>query len=216
MIDCSVNGIGVQLSKPVRLLCLCDTLQLMNPRPLLNATSSMPLSHPTPAVVVCFIHLPIPLFRLPKPIGSVPNVEDCLLLLLPQAVILQHPGVDPYILALNLQSRLRRQSIEDKVVITMRTVLITFYLSLSAPRRDVHGGGFKPFLEFLRIFPETLLAFLTRKGLHRCLLDFSCRCIINGTNLPCPSFALGGDPPVHGGSLHSRTIFDLKLLSQLL
>ena len=63
----------------------------------------------------------------------------------PNPLILQHPTINPRILSLHLQRRLRLLRLNDKVVIAVRAVLVAI-------------------LELLRVLAEALLALLAREG----------------------------------------------------
>ena len=65
-------------------------------------------------------------------------------LLPPHSIILQHPRIDPHIFALYLQLHLRGQSINDKVVVAVRAVLVAL-------------------VKFLRVFAEALFALFAGK-----------------------------------------------------
>lgn len=75
------------------------------------------------------------------------NVEDApkLVVRTPDSLIFDHSRVHPHIVALNLQHRLRLHSLEDVVVITMRTVFVGIF-------------------ELVGVLAEALLAFLAGEG----------------------------------------------------
>jgi hypothetical protein len=83
-------------------------------------------------------------------IWCIPHVENRPVSLLSHSLVLEHSGVDARILAFNLQPRLRREGIEDEVVVAVRAVLITV-------------------LELTAVFAEALLALLAGEGLRRWL-----------------------------------------------
>jgi hypothetical protein len=80
------------------------------------------------------------------------------------AVMALIPCVNPHVLSLNLQRRFRCLGFKHEVVITVGTVLVTTpTLSLDVRIKDKARS--RPFIKFLSILPEALLAFLARKSL---------------------------------------------------
>lgn len=63
--------------------------------------------------------------RLAKSVRRVFNIEDGPLSFCSDAIVLQHAGINADIFALNIQYRLWRFSLKDKVIITMRAVFVT-------------------------------------------------------------------------------------------
>jgi hypothetical protein len=92
-------------------------------------------------------------------------------------IVLQHSIIDPDILSLNFQNWLRSHSFNDKVIITVRTVLVTLF-------------------KLLRVFSKAFLAFLARK----CL-------VANLVGSFCQKEGYYVDAPYHVGLLEEWMIF---------
>lgn len=116
------------------------------PSPL-NKTPSqefMPLNHKT-RFTPPFPSIAIPLTQL---IRRLLNIKNRPQLLPPNPLILQHPIINPRILAFNFQHRLRRDGFQHEVVVAVRAVLVALF-------------------EFLGILAKGFFAFLAGE----CLLD---------------------------------------------
>ena len=100
-----------------------------------------------------------------EPVGCILDVEDGAHVLLPLALVLDHPVVDSGILALDVQRGLWRQGVEDEVVVAVRAVLV------AAPRSANVGPGMwlwdaerhVPVLELAGVLAEGLFALFADK-----------------------------------------------------
>jgi hypothetical protein len=79
------------------------------------------------------------------------NIEYRRDLFPPHSVVLQHPRIDSHVLSFYLQLHFRSQSINDKVVVAVRAILVTL-------------------VKFQRVFAEALFALFTGKD-HFGLLE---------------------------------------------
>jgi len=99
----------------------------------LNQNRISPYHHPhghySTQLIRCFLHIKY------RP-----------LLLASNSIILQHSAINPSILPLNLQHRLWRNSFENKVIVAVWAVFVTF-------------------LELFSIFPEGFFTLFAGKGL---------------------------------------------------
>ena len=100
-------------------------------------------------------------YILAQPVSGVPDIEYRSLLLPPEAVVFQHPRVDPSILSFDFQARFGRDGVNDEVVVAMRAVFIAYgEVSGAFSGRSVY----RPFFKLLGVFAEALLALLACKG----------------------------------------------------
>ena len=101
------------------------------------------------------------------------DVENRSLLLALNSIIFEHARVHTSILTLKLEGWRWCLGVENEVIVTVRAILVTAPGFSWWEGQTCHFRG-PPVFEFLGVFSEALLAFLTSKGLYSSIRKDKC------------------------------------------